>query len=130
MLTSQDIDRWAEIVAKAKQHAFEAGENRIIAETMHEIERANAYREGRIEGSNPETRKASERTVLLNSFERLRQFVEVERKAKHELDLAELQWERIRMQLRLIEALTVHTAMPTVSALIAQDEEHHRAIPT
>lgn len=128
-LQAKDITSAAEALANAKKAAFEAGERRIAAKLLTEILLAEGLAKGTITGSNPEKREAAARLTLVKEYGDLEKAERAERLARHQLDLALLNWEALRMELRLFEAVLARDSIVQVHGVSVVDSDRVQPPP-
>jgi hypothetical protein len=103
MITFTDLtDAYDKLVA-ATAAAFETGETAANAKRILEVAHADALTAGRIDGKNTEQREALARQILAEEFTTLDVAATAARRAKHDLDMARIEVERVRALLRLAE---------------------------
>lgn len=89
--------------AAATAVAFQAGEEAITAKAKLEMARLEALASGAIDGKNAEIREAQARSILAAEFAAAEFADMAARTAKHALELARIEVERVRAVLRLSE---------------------------
>lgn len=89
----------------ALRGAHKFGEKAIAAKAALEAARADATLAGRIDGKNEAQREAAARQALATEFDAADAADERARLARHELELARLSVEELKMRLRLAELL-------------------------
>lgn len=105
-ITECDITNAHRQLADAMRRAFAEGEREIVARRDLEARRAEAIRDGRIEGKNEAQREAAARAVLGHWFDGVEACEGLARLARHDLDMARLVVDELRLRLRLAELLT------------------------
>lgn len=90
-------------IKKKKTILFDATESRLSIELPLEQSISRAYSEGKIEGGNDRTRKANERVVFSEEFDKLSKAEFAERKAKYEYDQAAIDVDTVKTLLRIAE---------------------------
>lgn len=104
-MTDFEITAVYETLADAMRWAFTAGEIAIETRAALEAARAAATLDGRIEGKNEAQREAASRTVLAKEYDSAEGREAIARQARHDLELAKLAVEQVRLRLRLAEVL-------------------------
>lgn len=105
MITELEITKGYELLETAIQGLYEAGENETGARATLETRRLAGLADGTIEGKNADQREASARQVLEAEYLALEHAERTCRSARLVCDLARLEVERVRAQLRLAELL-------------------------
>ncbi len=103
MISPTDITARYTALADAKRHYAAAATEEIAAERALEDARLRAIADGRITGKNEAERAASAQTVLADLIEAHRAAQDCARAARLEMDLAALDVEALRAELRLME---------------------------
>lgn len=102
-LTEFEIATTYEVQASMMRLAFEAGEKAIATKSALESARLAATLDGRIDGKNEALREAAARGLLAQQYHDAEVAEAVARLARHDLELARLAVEELRLRLRLAE---------------------------
>jgi hypothetical protein len=103
MVTLTDLTNAYDNLAAATAAAFETGETAANAKRTLEVAHADALTAGLIDGKNTEQREAQARQILVEEFIAQEVASTAARCARHDLDLARIEVERVRAILRLAE---------------------------
>lgn len=102
-MTKESIGTVYEALKVAVATAFDTGEMAVQARTAFEAAKSALVLEGRLDGKNQELRDAQARELLSVLFRNADAAEGAARRAKHELELARLDVELVRAELRLME---------------------------
>ena len=103
MITQEIIDYAINDLADTKKNYRDITEKLIAAKNALETCRLVKLSTGEIDGKNTEMREASARAILDDEYTLVAKLEEHERATKLDLDLAYLELDRVKMQLRLME---------------------------
>jgi hypothetical protein len=103
MVTFTDLTNAYDNLAAATAAAFETGETAATAKRALEVAHADSLTAGRIDGKNTEQREAKARQILADEFNALDVAATAARRARHNLEMARIEVERVRALLRLAE---------------------------
>lgn len=90
-------------IKKHKTLLFDATEDRLALEQSLLQSISSAYSEGKIDGKNETIRKAQEKELFADGFDKLAQAEFTERTAKHAYDQAAFDVEVVKTLLRIAE---------------------------
>lgn len=91
------------VLQEAVEASFNANELVIAARSALDAGRATLLLDGRLDGKNEAQREAQARRLLDRDFATLEADEAAARRAKHQMDMARLQVEALRTQVRLLE---------------------------
>lgn len=100
------LQKSTERVKDCKSELWEASEKVISVEKELQENKIAALLSGKIDGKNEEARKAQLQAELKPEFEKLELAQSRERRARYELDVAQLYLDLAKYQLRILEIST------------------------
>ena len=102
-MTQDDINKVYNELEFSMNNARGVRENMYAIKLRIEAEKSNLIASGAIDGKNETIRQGQIKAAMISSFDDLEIAEYEDRKAAHELQMARLQVERVKMQIKLME---------------------------
>lgn len=104
----ENVDGAYEFLAERQGVAFEAADWVARVKSSLEVSRAAALASGEVDGKNETQREAVLRTRFQSQYETLNAAEGRARQTRHQAEIAQLEVERIRLRVRLMELAAGH----------------------